>query len=186
MTILKELWTKEISYPEVKSTYQYVMDLRERLESTCEVARQHLVSASKKRAKHYNKSAKDRNMKVGDRVLILLPTENSKLLLQWKGLYTIVEKLGKVNYRIDMNGKIKTFHANLLKRYIDRSEINAISSVRDDEDLAIMGTSVIDSESDQLDEQSQLYEIPFTSPDENPDQVDVNPEITEAQISKVN
>lgn len=186
MPILKELWMKEISDPEVKSTYQYVMDLRERLELTCEVARQHLVSASKKRAKHYNKSAKDRNMKVGDRVLILLPTENSKLLLQWKGLYTIVEKLGKVDYMIDMNGKIKTFHANLLKRYIDRSEINAISSVRDDEDLAIVCTSVIDSESDQLDEQSQLYEIPFTSPDENPDQVDVNPEITEAQISKVN
>jgi len=186
MAILKELWTKEISDPEVKSTYQYVMDLRERLESTCELARQNLVSASKKHAKHYNKSAKDRNMKVDDRVLILLPTDNNKLLMQWKGPYNIVEKLGKVDYRIDMNGKIKTFHANLLKRYVDRSEINAISSVRDDEDLAIVSTSVIDSESDQLDEQSQLHEIPFTSPDENPDQVDVNPELTEAQISQVN
>lgn len=71
MAILKELWTKEISDPEVKSTYQYVMDLRERLESTCELARQNLVSASKKHAKQYNKSAKDRIGMLIDQRLIL-------------------------------------------------------------------------------------------------------------------
>ncbi|CAC5377450.1 unnamed protein product [Mytilus coruscus] len=38
MAILKELWTKEMDDPEVKSTYQYVIDLRERLDATCELA----------------------------------------------------------------------------------------------------------------------------------------------------
>jgi hypothetical protein len=32
MTILKELWTKEISDPEFRSTYEYVLNLREILE----------------------------------------------------------------------------------------------------------------------------------------------------------
>lgn len=51
----------------------------------------------------------------GEKVLILLPTDNNKLLMQWKGPYTIHKKLNKVDYQIDVNGKLKTFHANLLK-----------------------------------------------------------------------
>ena len=39
MSILKELCTKEMQDPDVKSTYQYVIDLRERLETTCKLAR---------------------------------------------------------------------------------------------------------------------------------------------------
>jgi len=35
MTILRELWTKDIPNDEVQSTYQYVFDLRNRLEQTC-------------------------------------------------------------------------------------------------------------------------------------------------------
>ena len=31
MTILKELWTKEVEEPEVKNSYQYVFELREKL-----------------------------------------------------------------------------------------------------------------------------------------------------------
>ena len=29
MTVLKEMWTKEDHEPEVKTTYQYVLDLKE-------------------------------------------------------------------------------------------------------------------------------------------------------------
>lgn len=36
MDILKDLWTGEIGEEEVKSTYQYVTDLKERLEETCQ------------------------------------------------------------------------------------------------------------------------------------------------------
>jgi hypothetical protein len=32
MTILRELWSKEISDPELRSTYEYVVNLREILE----------------------------------------------------------------------------------------------------------------------------------------------------------
>lgn len=44
-------------------------------------------------------------MFVGEKVLVLLPTASNKLLIQWKGSFTIVEKVGKVDYKIDRCGK---------------------------------------------------------------------------------
>lgn len=89
MGILKELWTKEIDDPQVKSTYQYVLDLRERLETTAELARENLEKASQRQAKFFNKSTRAKNMKVGDKVLVLQPTDSNKLLMQWKGPFSV-------------------------------------------------------------------------------------------------
>ena len=36
--ILKELWTKEVNIPEVKSSYEYVTELREHLEDSLKLA----------------------------------------------------------------------------------------------------------------------------------------------------
>ena len=58
MAILRELWTKEVPDSEVKSTYQYVVDLQERLEKTCEVTRTNLEKSSRRYSKYYNKSAR--------------------------------------------------------------------------------------------------------------------------------
>ena len=52
MTILKELWTKEVEEPEVKNSYQYVFELREKLEETLKLAHSHLQKAQDK-GKHY-------------------------------------------------------------------------------------------------------------------------------------
>ena len=61
MVILKELWTKEIQDEETKSTYmyQYILDLKERLEETCNIANQQLEKARK----HYTKKTRNRQMK---------------------------------------------------------------------------------------------------------------------------
>ena len=42
MAILRELWSGEVNYEQVLSTYQYVIELRERLEQTCQLARDNL------------------------------------------------------------------------------------------------------------------------------------------------
>lgn len=47
MVILKDLWTKEISNKEVKSTYQYVLDLIERLHLTFKIAHEYLEKVRK-------------------------------------------------------------------------------------------------------------------------------------------
>ncbi len=117
MSVLKDLWSEKELDDTVKSTYQYVLDLRQKLEQTCEIARENLSKSSKRYAKYYDRKARDRKYAVGEKVLVLLPTDNNKLLLQWKGPYSIVEVLNDWDYKIDMKGKLKTFHLNMLKRY---------------------------------------------------------------------
>ncbi|GFN99621.1 Zinc finger protein [Plakobranchus ocellatus] len=40
--------------------------------------------------------------------------------MQWVGSIGVLATVGANNYRINVNGKEKTFHSNLLKRYITR------------------------------------------------------------------
>ena len=82
MAILKELWTQEVPDPEIKTTYQFVFDLKQKLEKTCQMAKENLKTSSARYKKHYNSKARDRQLKAGDKVLVLLPTSNNKLLMQ--------------------------------------------------------------------------------------------------------
>lgn len=129
LTILKELWSGELDQEEVKNTYQYVVDLRERLDKTCQMAQEELRKASKRYKKYYDARTKDRKFSLGDKVLVLLPTKSNKLLMQWKGPYDVEEKVAKHDYKVKMGSKIKTIHANLLKKYISRESDDANASV---------------------------------------------------------
>lgn len=59
---------------------------------------------------------------MGDKVLLLLPTDNNKLLMHWKGPFEVISKVGTSDYRLDVNGRVMTYHANLLKKYVVRNE----------------------------------------------------------------
>ena len=119
-TILKELWTKEMNIPEVKTSYEYVTELRERLEVSLKLAQEELQKSQKCYKKYYDRTAKSRHLEVGEQVLLLLPTENNKLLMQWRGPYTIESRVGSNDYRIKMGSKTKTYHLYMLKKYILR------------------------------------------------------------------
>lgn len=60
-------------------------------------------------------SCKEQNNVRRRKVLVLLPTASNKLLIQWKGPYTIVKRVGKVDYKIDMARKIKTY---ILRKHV--------------------------------------------------------------------
>jgi len=47
----------------------------------------------------------------------LLPTDSNKLLLQWKGPFEILERARGDDYRVQLVGRRKTFHANVPKKY---------------------------------------------------------------------
>lgn len=42
--------------------------------------------------------------------------------MQWKGPFKVVERVGQTDYKIDMNGRLRLFHVNLLKKYYVREE----------------------------------------------------------------
>ena len=118
--ILQQVWTEERASDEVQSTYGYVMELRERLEKTCKIAHEELRKAQKRSKKLYDRKARDRTFRAGDKVLLLLPTDTNKLLVQWKGPFEVESRVGRCDYRIMINGKARTFHANMLKQYVVR------------------------------------------------------------------
>ena len=60
MAILKQLWTKEVEEPEVKNSYQYVFELREKLEDTLKLARCELEKAQPKGKHLYDRKSKVR------------------------------------------------------------------------------------------------------------------------------
>ena len=127
-TILKELWTKEVNIPE-KTSCEYVSELRERLEDSLKLAQEEL----QKSQKDYDRKAKPRCLEVGEQVLILLPTDSNKLLMQWRGPYIVESRVGASDYRIKIGSKTKTYHLNMLKKYIAREpEVDVVHTSNKD------------------------------------------------------
>ena len=141
MHILRELWTQDIDELEVKSSYQHVLDLRERLNDKLKLAKEQLESSQARQKKHFDKKTKARRFSSGDKVLVLHPTDTNKLLVQWKGLYDVINTVGLNYYKVKINGKEKTLHANILKKYLSKnvetcSGLPEVSSqTRDDLDV---------------------------------------------------
>ena len=46
---------------------------------------------------------------MGDKVLVLLPTDQNKLLMQWKGPFEIKGTKWENNYQVEVNKKVKTY-----------------------------------------------------------------------------
>lgn len=179
MTILRELWTNEDSEPDVKSTYQYVLDLKDKLTDTCELAKRELVKSSARYKKYFDYRTKRKSFKIGDKVLLLLPTDKNKLLMQWKGPYTVTGRVGVADYRIDKDGKIRTFHANLLKKYIDRNQTG--STVPD-----VVSCVIINTEPDEmLSDNDPLLNIVPLKATETVDDVKVNDGLSTEQKQEV-
>jgi hypothetical protein len=81
MQALKELWT-ETEVPETRNTYEYVLDLTNRLEQTCKIARENLSNSQEEYKHHNDKKTRPRSLKKGDKVLLLQPSTHKKVMLQ--------------------------------------------------------------------------------------------------------
>ena len=122
MDILRELWTKEEKSDDLKITYQYVIELREKIEETCKLAAEELGRTAAVNKKYFDKKAKYRSFEPGDKVLLLLSSSSNKLQLAWKGPFVVVQKVNDLDYKIQLANKIRTFHGNMLKKYEERTE----------------------------------------------------------------
>ena len=129
MTILKQLWTKEVEEPEVNNSYQYVFELREELEDTLKLVDSELEKAQQKGKHYYDRKSKVRKFQPGEKVLVLLPTDHNKLLMQWKGPFEVSSVVSLNDYRLKVKGKEKVYHANLLKKYFEREKTTVAGAV---------------------------------------------------------
>ena len=128
MQILRELWSVEETDEYARLTYQYVIDLRERLEKTCKLAQDNVRKLDIKQNAFYDKRARSRKFDVGDKVLLLLPSESNKVLLQWNGPYEVLEVVNVMNYKINVKGVVNIYPANMLKLYVERQNVTPYRS----------------------------------------------------------
>ena len=101
--------------PDTRTTYQYVVDLRNKLQDIWDLAHDELRRSQVCQKHYFDSRAKDRTFKSGDQVLVLLPTSENKLLMHWKGPFEVLQRKDGPDYLIDMKGKPTILHANLLK-----------------------------------------------------------------------
>ena len=142
MALLRKLYTDDTLEEEVKTTYQYVIDLEKRIHDACQLAKSALEKCSEDNASYADRSAKLRTLKPNDKVLILLPVSKNKLLMKWQGPYTVLSRCSKVNYSVNIKGKVKVFHINMLKQYIEREVEKTVFDV--------VGASIVHAEEDDM------------------------------------
>ena len=102
-------------------------------------------------------------------------------MLKWKSPYEIVEQIIKVNYRINIRGKLKTIQANMIKKYIER-----VSLTEAVEAFAVVDTEKIEEFSEPIVQDDVLpLEISIESETKTWQHVHVSDKITRQQDSEV-
>ena len=171
MSVLRELWTEDEIEDEVKDAYEYVLDLRNRLKGTCQLVADSLKKAQDVQKTYFDKKAKRRVLKTDDEVLVMLPTDSNKLLMKWRGPYTIKEKLGENNYLVAMDGRDKVFHINMLKQYF-RPEVPDIA-------ISVAAITFEDDEAEEITAPEQ------PTKKETFEDVNINPNLPEEKITQL-
>ena len=106
----------------VPRTYdQYVQSLRDKVESSYELAREHLQTAAELRKKSYDVKVRKKEFEVGQWVWYYYPRRFQRKSPKWQKMYTgpylIVKVIEPVNYVIQKSVRSKPFvvHTNKLK-----------------------------------------------------------------------
>lgn len=87
------------------------------------MAQENLGVSQHRQKQNYDTCTRERNLRVGDWVLVLLPDNRHKLLSQCQGLVRIPRGLGPINYEVQRTQSVRKrqiYHINLLKKWNGR------------------------------------------------------------------
>ena len=216
MTLVRDLWLQPSLELDKITIDQYVNDLKERISNSCKYARKKIEKQMLDSKERYDVKSKNRSLSVGDNVLLLLPLGTNKINCEWKGPFSVVSLVpgSDVNYVIDINGKQKIYHINMLKKYVMRPQnlipevetvCNVSSLVPNEETLcneilcnivtdktdvtkmlSCSNVSVIDDICEETDAESfSQIELPSLKQTESINDVKVNYELTDVQKSDI-
>ena len=121
LDILHQGWA-QLEFEEL-DTEEWAEWLVERLQCWHDIMRERGECASGKRKKDFDKKTVNRSLEEGDLVLCRVPGMSHKLEEAWHGPYPVLEKLNRVDYRIEVGkGRQKVLHINNMKRFQIREE----------------------------------------------------------------
>ncbi|XP_013071132.2 uncharacterized protein LOC129924728 [Biomphalaria glabrata] len=115
--ILKTLVYKQNIDPDSRTTYEKVIDLRSRIVTACQAARAALEERGELVRQRVNRGRKLRPFKAGQQVRVLLPSKTNKLQLAWQGPFAVTKRISNVDYEVEIRGKRKIFHSNILSDF---------------------------------------------------------------------
>ncbi|XP_073803353.1 uncharacterized protein isoform X2 [Danio rerio] len=125
LALLKEVWKDSPDQKEPNNVVSYVLQMRERFEKMASLAQTNLTKAKEQQRLWYDPAARERNLQVGQKVLVMLPNEESKLLAKWQGPFDVKRKLSPTTYEIFTPGQARAsrvLHVNLLKEWTPRAK----------------------------------------------------------------
>ena len=106
--------------------------VRERLHTACDLAKQALASSQESMKCRFDQKAVQRSFNPGDQVLVLLPVPGSSLSARFTGPYVIDKKLSVTDFVVrtpDRRRKSRGCHINMLKLYNARQEQSSVVDV---------------------------------------------------------
>ncbi|XP_070576339.1 uncharacterized protein [Ptychodera flava] len=123
LAVIKDQWTEKSSQEE--NLAQYVITMRERLADMRKIVKKNMEKAQARQKRWYDRGARKRSFRNGDKVLVLLPSSTHKLSAQWQGPFTVVRKVSNVDYEIERGGRRKpkrVYHINMLRAWKERNK----------------------------------------------------------------
>ena len=125
LQVIKDTWSNNNN--DLKNAKQnvlrYMLDLREKVAHCQSLALEQAKLARVNAKKWYDKRARQRHFEVGQFVLVLLPVNGKPLDAKYQGPFKILERVGPVDYMIELPGRRKpkrVVHVNMLKLYHER------------------------------------------------------------------
>ena len=117
LKLLKEAWLGEDT---TMNLLDHVSDHCEKLHTATELSKDNLKSAQRKMKVWYDKNARKRIFKLGDKVLVILPIPGHPLRARFCDPYIVERKVNDVDYVVYMperRKKRRLCHINMLKKY---------------------------------------------------------------------
>ena len=173
LEFLRECWESDNIDQEDRDVHKYILEMRKRLQETCQLAHESLLKSQEKNKAIFDRRARRRVLRPGDQVLLLLPTDFKKLLLKWKGPFTVVKRFDADHYCLSVNGRERNYHINQLKLY------HSPGNLHDDPSLKPKGDDLVETDPDDpsyvlhenfieipLDPSSEESEVSFVEHDQ--------------------
>ena len=123
--------------------HDYANQLHKDITKACEIAAENARTKLAEYRETRSSHTRYREFSKGDKVLILLPQNGNNLFMRYQGPYSIQKVANDNNYVCQIGKKLKTYHANLLKKFEERQPLPphdtilphaAVSFIKEDND----------------------------------------------------
>jgi len=145
LRILRETWINEDAFEpgQSKTVTEYLQDLHETLRNASDIAQRNSDSQQVRMKRIYDRQSTDRRLVAGQRVLLLMDSSPHKLENHWIGPVKVVKALNDFNYLIQLdNNRRQVFHINMLKPYVEPSDVVATVLTADSDNEDELPTTV--------------------------------------------